>query len=120
MTWAARPAREARLAGRRARLTVGRRRIITACCLWAEHLRNDGADVARPAAHEGECHPLDCGRASEKTRGLRQRDARRPVEREAIDAGADGGEGDRAYIVLRRQGQAAAVAVGQRPTPLMD
>ena len=45
---------------------------------------------------------------------LTHRDPRRSVEREAVGAGADGGEGDGAEIVFKGERQRVAIAVGEK------
>jgi hypothetical protein len=46
--------------------------------------------------------------------GLAQGDASGALQRETVRAGADGGESDGRESVLRGQGEAVAIAVGQR------
>src|SRR5436305_9632510 len=61
-------------------------------------------------AEAGEYVALDRRRARERGARLADGDLRRGVDRVAVDAAADGREGDRRHAVLRGEAEALAVA----------
>ena len=72
----------------------------------------DGRTIhpVRLRAEADEAHFFDFCVAREEAGGFGDGDAGGAFEGEAVDAGADGGEGDGADAMLRGEGEATAVA----------